>query len=88
LLIIKPINTHWFVGLLVEKKGFDVLIGTCIELKRMGKSFVLEIAGDGPLDDKLKQQVATYQLDNHVKFLGVLSHESVRQWMQSLDIFS
>ena len=48
------------------KKGLDVLLNA---MMRVPNAY-LWIAGDGPLEDDLKNQCATLGLDNRVRFLG------------------
>jgi len=75
------------LGRLVEKKGFDVLLEAACALSCEGHEFELRIAGNGPLEEDLQQQVQALGLQNHVSFIGPLPHDRVADWMKSLDLF-
>jgi glycosyltransferase involved in cell wall biosynthesis len=76
------------VGRLVEKKGVDTLIAATKLVIDSGVEVKLEIAGSGPMESILKQQVAENKLnDNVVSFVGALPHEQVVDFIKSLDAF-
>lgn len=75
------------LGRMVEKKGFDDLIAACRILEDKGVSFQLELAGDGPLKDRLKERADNLGIENAIHFKGALAHEAVPSWMQALDLF-
>ena len=75
------------LGRLVEKKGFDVLITACDILKREGVRFKLQIAGGGPLKNSLEDMAANLSLMENIDFIDSIAHESVPQWIKSLDVF-
>lgn len=75
------------LGRLVEKKGFDVLILALRNLDRKGYDFKLEIAGAGPLMPNLKELTLKEGINSKVQFLGAISHETVYDWLNKLDIF-
>lgn len=75
------------LGRIVEKKGFDVLIGACKKMKEENTPFHLEIAGDGPLKKECQKKVEIYGLQSHVSFIGELPHSAVPKWLQGLDAF-
>ncbi|MDX2036744.1 MAG: glycosyltransferase family 4 protein [Isosphaeraceae bacterium] len=58
------------VGRLVEKKGFDVLIDACGILRDRGVDFECVIAGDGPLESSLRDQVIAADLVDRVQLTG------------------
>lgn len=58
------------VGRLIEKKGFSDLIDACRLLRDRGVSLRCEILGGGELLDTLRQQIATYRLEDAVQLLG------------------
>ena len=68
------------IGRLVEKKGFDVLIGAVAELRRRGQHLRCEIVGDGPERERL--QGLADPLGGAVRLLGELPHDVVldRMW--------
>ncbi len=76
------------VGRLVEKKGIDTLINAIAVLVRNGRKVCLQIAGDGPLEIKLKQQAASLGLNqDSVRFVGALPHDEVAKFISGLDVF-
>jgi len=75
------------LGRMVEKKGFDVLIRACAQLKRKGIIFKLQLAGDGPLKDELEALVLENNLTDEISFMNSISHEAVPSWIKSLDVF-
>jgi colanic acid/amylovoran biosynthesis glycosyltransferase len=58
------------VGRLIPKKGFGDLIRACALLAKRGKSFRCEIIGEGPLENKLRQQIDELRLQNDVVMTG------------------
>ncbi len=75
------------LGRLVEKKGVDTLIEAGRLLKLSQTDFRVEIAGDGPLLNQLKDQVKSSNLADKIIFKGALPHPEALEWMQSLDVF-
>ena len=65
------------VGRLIEKKGFDVLIGACAIMKDAGLVFRCEIAGEGVLRDALERQIEARELNENVKLLGQQSQQQL-----------
>ncbi len=76
------------VGRLIEKKGFDVLIAACALLRHKGVAFQCEIAGDGPLEENLKAQIAESALGGHVRLLGATPQETVVQKLAATAVFA
>ena len=75
------------LGRLVEKKGMSVLIDALHGLTSQGYNVRLEVAGDGPLMQRLSEQVESLGLQAEVAFLGAMPHADVAEWMRNLDIF-
>lgn len=75
------------LGRMVEKKGFDVLISACDELKRKGVEYKLQIAGGGPLKESFENLTDSLDLSNNIDFIDSISHENVPEWIKSLDVF-
>ncbi|NES87379.1 MAG: colanic acid biosynthesis glycosyltransferase WcaL [Moorea sp. SIO2B7] len=72
---------------LVEKKGMDSLVMALSNLQQKNFDFSLEIAGDGPLIEFIKELVSENDLDSKVKFKGAIAHDKVFSWLSNLDIF-
>ena len=82
-----PVPKIGTLGRLVEKKGIDDLIRACGLLRSHRVRFCLDIAGDGPLGDALKELAAASGIADAVRFLGPLAHDQVPQWLEGLDVF-
>lgn len=76
------------VGRLVPKKGFDTLVRSCASLARRGVPFDCRIAGDGEEGDALRRLVAGEGMESHVRFLGPLPNERVREEMHAADVMA
>ncbi|WP_184891053.1 glycosyltransferase family 4 protein [Candidatus Cardinium hertigii] len=71
----------------VPYKHHAIMVDVAYELVLRGYSFTLRLAGDGPLLEKIKRQVAAYKLTNVIKFLGVLDHAQICQEMVEASIY-
>lgn len=67
------------VGRLVAKKGFDLLIRTCADLRSQGIELKLTIMGDGPERTKLNELAHALGIAHRLTLAGPASHESVRE---------
>ena len=76
------------VARLVEKKGLQDLVCAADILRRRGLNFQVEIIGDGPLRQALETQVMQLGLNDRVRLLGALPHESVCRAYQRASIFA
>ena len=76
-----------FLGRLVEKKGADVLLEACAHLRQQWTDFLVQIVGDGPLEQALKEKVSQLNLQDNIHFLGAKPHAEVAEWLGSLDYF-
>jgi colanic acid/amylovoran biosynthesis glycosyltransferase len=65
------------IARLVEKKGVDLLVRATAELARNDVSTRVEIVGDGPLRDRLKELVNRLEIGKNVSFLGPLTSPEV-----------
>jgi glycosyltransferase involved in cell wall biosynthesis len=75
-------------GRLVDKKGFDVLIGACALLRDKGYAFRCTIAGSGPLEADLRARIAAAGLDGRVAMTGeALKQEDIPAFMYSGDVY-
>lgn len=57
-------------GRFVHKKGFHVLLDAVKQLVDSGLDIKLVLGGDGPENEKLREQSETLKLQNHVRFHG------------------
>ena len=81
-------NALLAVGRLVEKKGFDVLIDACDELRRRGIEVSCDIAGGGDLIDDLAAQIERLSLGNEVRLLGPVPRERVMELMSTARVLA
>src|SRR5206468_3147689 len=75
-------------GRLIEKKGFASLIQACSVLTSWGVSFRCEIAGAGPLEESLRQQIHQCGLDGTVCLVGSMSQKKIRDLYQKALVFA
>jgi predicted glycosyltransferase/glycosyltransferase involved in cell wall biosynthesis len=71
------------VGRLVEKKGFDILIGAAALLT---VPFSLRIVGDGPLRESLSQLVRDFGLADRVELCGTRTHAQLPSEYAAADL--
>jgi glycosyltransferase involved in cell wall biosynthesis len=76
-----------FVKWLEYKYAADVLVEAFARLGTPARA-ELVIAGDGPMDAALRQQVADLGLAHRVTFLGRVPHAEVARLMPTFDIFA
>lgn len=67
-----------FVGRVAHDKGWDILVEAAAELKASGSSFQLDIAGDGPDMDMLRQRVRALGLEDQTRMLGHIDSAAVK----------
>ena len=79
-----------YVGILRESKGLLILIEACRILHEQGFVFELNLVGEFA-SEIFKQtalhNVASYQLENHVRFMGVLTGDDKWRQFSKADIF-
>lgn len=77
------------VGRLVEKKGFDVLIGAIGEIVKAGGPRIrVTIAGGGPDDTKLRMLVDALPPTAEIMMLGDTDNDQVMELMTRADVFA
>ena len=72
------------LGRLVDYKGYTYLIDAATYLP---DDYIILIGGDGPLKDKLQQQIELQSLHNKVKLLGRISNEELNGYFHACDIY-
>lgn len=72
------------LGRLVEYKGFEYLVEAASYLP---DEFRVVIAGQGPLEGKLQEQIGRLGLDGKVMLAGYVLDEQVCAWMRASDVF-
>lgn len=76
------------VGQLKEKKGFTYLLEACRLLKDRGYKFRCEIVGEGPLRNRLQEQIRQLDLENTVTLCGALPHAAVIEKYEQATVFT
>jgi colanic acid/amylovoran biosynthesis glycosyltransferase len=75
-------------GRLVEKKGFAWLIRACELLHDRGVNFECVIAGSGPLETSLRDQIQAAHLEQRVSVTGKpLNQEDIPEFMHGGDVY-
>ena len=75
-------------GRLVEKKGFEYLIDACSILRQRGIVFDCVIAGSGPLEQELRDQVNRQKLDDQVTITGAaINQEDIPGFMHGGNVY-
>ena len=75
-----------YVGRMCEQKQPRVFAHTILHLASSARPFVAIVAGDGPDLAWLRAFVKDHTLDAHVRFLGAVSNDRVRELMNATDI--
>jgi len=75
------------VGRLVPAKGYEDLIDAFAEIALGQAEIYCLIVGDGPLNETLKQRIASKGLENRVLLLGTRNHDEALSIMRSSTIF-
>jgi glycosyltransferase involved in cell wall biosynthesis len=76
------------IGRLVEKKGFDVLVRACGELRRRGIEFELRIVGTGPLREELLALAEEEGIAEQVQLPGSMSQAQVAAELAAAEVFA
>ena len=76
------------IGRLIPRKGFDCLIRSMPEVKKMAqKDFCVEIVGDGPLRSELARLAEELHVSDKVIFAGSVPYEQLHEKYQQADVF-
>jgi glycosyltransferase involved in cell wall biosynthesis len=79
-------NVIVFVSHLERSKGIQLAIEAMKIVVRKHPDAVLEIIGTGPYEDELKELVRKRGLEENVKFLGVMEHDALLQYLPTCGI--
>jgi len=74
------------VGRLVEKKGFDDLLGSLAKVSP-ALSCTLDVVGAGPLEARLRREAVALGLGERVRWHGSLPHDRVVEHFAAADVF-
>ena len=70
----------FFAGRLIKQKGVKYLIES---IPRWPKQLNLKIAGDGPLEEKLKSFAQKLSVSHRIEFLGSLSNKDIQKYYET-----
>lgn len=76
-----------WVGRFVREKHPEDVIKLARKLRRNGYKFEIKMLGNGKLFEKIKNQVAKYNLKDVVKLVGPVKSDKVREYMEKSNIF-
>ena len=83
----KKKNSILWCGRLIDWKHPESCIFVAKKLLEDGYDFQLNIIGMGDLKEEIKQRILENGLEKHVKFLGPMSPEQVREQMEKSEIY-
>jgi len=75
------------VGYLLKRKGFDYVITAMQSVVAVSKSVHLDILGDGPQMNSLKQLTRELGLENFITFHGFVPQSEISSYYQNASIF-
>lgn len=77
-----------YVGQIIRRKGIDILLDACLKLNQQGQdNYTVLIVGDGLEKESLAAFCQTNNLQNNVKWLGILEYAKIASLYQQSDIF-
>jgi glycosyltransferase involved in cell wall biosynthesis len=76
-----------FLSYFVEMKGIFYLLSAIKELKKSDLSFILHIAGDGPLRNEMESYIEENNLSDNMKFHGLIKNKEKDLFFRDLDVF-
>ena len=76
------------IGRLIEKKGFTDLIAACGLLRDGGRLFECRIIGEGPLEEKLRGQIADSGLADAVRLIGPQTQGQIVTQLAGANVFA
>ena len=83
----KKDNSIFWAGRLIDWKHPDDAIIVAKKLKKDGIKFTLEIAGNGEMEDVLKEMIISNNLQDCVTMLGSMPPEKIREHMEDSQIY-
>lgn len=84
-----PINKKiiFGLGILTERKGFQYLIEAMNEITKIRSDVYCIIGGNGPMRQKLNRKIKKFGLENHIKLIGYIKDNVLRQYYNCADVF-
>ena len=75
------------IGLLKWQKGYEYLLEAMRLITDQDREVKLVIAGEGPLEEELRQKVDALRLNDQVSFLGTIDHPEVVELFNTSSVF-
>lgn len=82
----RKVSILW-AGRFLRLKHPDMAVEVADSLRQEGYDFELNFIGSGELEDLLKHEVQSRSLSEQAHFLGTMTPQEVRSYMESSDIF-
>lgn len=76
-----------WVGRLIRLKHPEYVLFLAKKLKSENYTFTINIIGDGPDKEWMKEKIQEFGLEEYVHMLGVMSPQEVRKYMEESEIF-
>lgn len=73
-IVAKSVKELVAVGRLSKEKDYELMIDSCCILKERGYLFHLNILGEGPMKQTLRDKITTEKLDDYVSLLGYMDN--------------
>jgi glycosyltransferase involved in cell wall biosynthesis len=73
------------IGRFTHQKNHEFLIEIMVEVLRQDPNYELVLIGDGPLQNKIKEQAKKLNIINHIQFLGLRTN--ISELLQMIDVF-
>lgn len=84
---LKKKNFILWAGRFIDWKHPDTAVRIAKRLKENGYAFEMNIIGTGIMEQKLKNMISDYNLENEVHMLGSMKPEQVREYMEKSQIY-
>lgn len=84
---VSPVRRLVWTGRFSPQKGLDLLLPSLRRMADEGRSFRLDLIGDGPDRDLLFEQCRELGLEGHVFFIGQLDKCAIRNRLAKADLF-
>jgi len=75
------------IGRLVERKGFQYLVGVVPRVIKKRDDVIFFIGGKGPLENYLERQIQELGIKEYIILLGFVPDEMLPVWLNATDIF-
>ena len=74
-------------GRLIKVKHPEYIIRLARYLLKQGYKFKIQVIGNGPLYNLLKNKIVKYNLKEYIELVGAVKSENVREYMEKAKIF-